>query len=95
MKRYTAFVGLLALASTLTWAQAGADLYKKCAVCHGPNGEGKPPNNPALKGIKLTQAQIADVLTKGGLKKPPHTKPLAGLTPAQAKDVAGYVKTLK
>ena len=79
----------------MTWAQ-GADLYKtKCATCHGASGEGKGTAFPALKGIKLSQAEIVGVLTKGGLKKPPHTKPLAGLTADQAKEVAGYVKSLK
>jgi hypothetical protein len=43
MKRYTMFVALLAFASTLAWsAEDGAALYKaKCAMCHGPAGEGK------------------------------------------------------
>jgi len=94
MKRYTVFVGLLALASTLTWGQ-GADLYKtKCAVCHGAAGEGKGAN-PPLKGAKMSAAEITTYLTKGGGKKPPHVKPVAGLTGDQAKAVAGYVKTLK
>ncbi|MGA2991226.1 MAG: c-type cytochrome [Candidatus Korobacteraceae bacterium] len=96
MKRYTVFVSLLALASTLTWAQDGAKIYStKCAGCHGAGGEGKGTAFPKLKGIKLSQEEIVGVLTNGGLKKPPHTKPVAGLTAAQAKDVAGYVKTLK
>lgn len=94
MKRYTVFVGLLALASTLTWGQ-GADLYKtKCAVCHGAAGEGKG-TNPPLKGIKMSAAEVATYLTTGGAKKPPHVKAVPGLTADQAKAVAGYVKTLK
>ena len=94
MKRYTVFVGLLALASTLTWGQ-GADLYKtKCAVCHGAAGEGKGAN-PPLKGAKMSAAEITTYLTKGGGKKPPHQKPIAGMTEDQAKAVAGFVKGLK
>jgi mono/diheme cytochrome c family protein len=94
MKRYTVFVGLLALASSLAWGQ-GADLFKtKCAVCHGAGGEGKGAN-PALKGVKLSQAEIASYLTKGGGKKVPHTKPIAGMTEEQATAVAGFVKSLK
>ena len=94
MKRCTMFVALLALASTLSWAQ-GADVFKsKCAMCHGPNGEGKI--GPSLKGIKLSESDIVTFLTKGAAgKKAPHTKPISGLTEDQAKAVAGYVKSLK
>ncbi|MGD0094271.1 MAG: cytochrome c [Candidatus Korobacteraceae bacterium] len=96
MKRYTMFVALLAFASTLAWsAEDGAALYKaKCAMCHGPAGEGKV--GPALKGTKLSDADISGLLTKGAAgKKAPHSKAVAGLTDAQATAVAGYVKSLK
>jgi mono/diheme cytochrome c family protein len=96
MKRYTMFVALLALASTLAWsAEDGAALYKaKCAMCHGAAGEGKV--GPALKGTKLSAADISGLLTAGAAgKKAPHTKPVAGLTADQATAVAGYVKSLK
>ena len=96
MKRYTMFVALLALASTLAWsAEDGAAIYKaKCAMCHGAAGEGKV--GPALKGTKLSAADISGVLTKGAAgKKAPHSKPIAGLTDAQATAVADYVKSLK
>jgi cytochrome c6 len=88
-------LAVFALASSLSWAQ-GADLYKsKCAMCHGAAGEGKGAS-PALKGIKLSEADITNVLTKGAPgKKAPHTKGIAGLTDAQAKQVAGFVKGLK
>jgi len=90
------FVALLAFASTLAWsAEDGAALYKaKCAMCHGPAGEGKV--GPALKGTKLSDADISGLLTKGAAgKKAPHSKAVAGLTDAQATAVAGYVKSLK
>ena len=96
MKRYTMFVALLAFASTLAWsAEDGAALYKaKCAMCHGPAGEGKV--GPALKGTKLSDVDISGLLTKGAAgKKAPHSKAVAGLTDAQATAVAGYVKSLK
>jgi mono/diheme cytochrome c family protein len=96
MKRYTMFVALLALGSTLAWsAEDGAAVFKaKCAMCHGPNGEGKI--GPKLKGISLSAADIANMLEKGAAgKKAPHSKPISGLTADQATAVAGYVKTLK
>jgi mono/diheme cytochrome c family protein len=90
------------------FAQDGAATYKtKCAMCHGPNGEGK--SGPALKGTALTADQIVDLLTKGNdAKKVPHKKPMAGLpinnkesaikptgAAADAKAVADFVKSLK
>ena len=76
-------------------AQDGAATYKaKCAVCHGPEGQGKV--GPALKGTSLSADDITDLLTKGNdAKKPPHKKPAAGLSADDAKAVAAFVKTLK
>ena len=78
-------------------AQDGAALYKKrCAGCHGAQGEGKPAMKaPALKGSKLDADQITAHLTKGEpASKPPHNKGISGLTPEDAKAIAAYVKTL-
>lgn len=78
-----------------TFAQDGGAVYKmKCAACHGAEGQGKI--GPALKGTSLTQDQIVAVLTKGDeAKKPPHKKPVNGLSADDAKAVATYVKGLK
>jgi mono/diheme cytochrome c family protein len=89
---------VIALSASLAlpaFAQDGAATYKaKCASCHGPEGQGKV--GPALKGTTLTDAQIADLLTKGDNgKKAPHKKALAGLSADDAKAVAAFVKTLK
>jgi len=89
---------VLALSASLTlpvFAQDGAATYKaKCAGCHGPEGQGKV--GPALKGTKLTDAQITDLLTKGDdAKKAPHKKPLSGVSADDAKALATYVKALK
>jgi len=89
---------LLALAVSMAmpaFAADGAATYKaKCAMCHGPDGAGKV--GPALKGTSLSDAQIADLLTKGDeAKKAPHKKAIAGLSADDAKAVAGFVKTLK
>ena len=89
---------VIALSASLTlpaFAQDGAATYKaKCAGCHGPEGQGKV--GPALKGTTLTDAQIADLLTKGDdAKKAPHKKALASLSADDAKAVATFVKSLK
>jgi len=76
-------------------AQDGAATYKaKCAICHGPEGQGKV--GPALKGTSLSADDITDLLTKGNeAKKAPHKKPLSGLSADDAKAVAAFVKGLK
>lgn len=77
------------------YAVDGAAIFKaKCAACHGPEGQGKI--GPSLKGTSVTADQIVDMLTKGNdAKKPPHKKPLSGLSAEDAKAVADFVKTLK
>jgi mono/diheme cytochrome c family protein len=89
---------VIALSASLAlpaFAQDGAATYKaKCAGCHGAEGQGKV--GPALKGTTLTDAQIADLLTKGDdAKKAPHKKALASLSADDAKAVATFVKSLK
>jgi mono/diheme cytochrome c family protein len=90
---------LLLFASTASWAaEDGAALYKKrCAGCHGANGEGKPAMKaPTLKGITMDADQITQHLTKGEpTSKAPHNKGMSGLSEAQAKAIAEYVKTLQ
>ncbi len=77
------------------FAADGAATYKaKCAVCHGPEGQGKV--GPALKGTALTADQITELLTKGNdAKKVPHKKAISGVEGEDAKAVADFVKTLK
>ena len=90
---------LLLIASTASWAaEDGAALYKKkCAGCHGANGEGKPAMKaPALKGTNLEVNQLVEHITKGeSTSKAPHNKGMAGVSEEQAKSIAEYVKTLK
>lgn len=98
-KWIAAMVALVVMLSTFSLAaDDGAALYKsKCAGCHGADGAGKPAMKaPALKGTSLEASQIVEHLTKGeSTSKPPHNKGMAGLTDAQAKAIADYVKTLK
>jgi mono/diheme cytochrome c family protein len=88
-------VALTASLALPAFAADGAGTFKaKCAACHGPEGQGKI--GPALKGTALTADQITDLLTKGNdAKKPPHKKPVAGLSADDVKAVADFVKSLK
>jgi mono/diheme cytochrome c family protein len=99
MKRNAAMMmGALLLSSSLALAaEDGAALYKKrCAGCHGAQGEGKPAMKaPSLKTTKMDADQITAHLTKGEpTSKAPHNKAISGLTADQAKAIADYVKTL-
>ena len=103
--KYKLFIGTSLLVASLlilpmsSWAaDDGAALYKtKCAACHGAGGEGKPAMKaPALKGTTHTADEITVHLTKGEpTSKAPHNKGISGLTDAQAKAIADFVKTLK
>jgi len=89
---------VLALAVSIAlpaFAADGAATYKaKCAMCNGPEGQGKV--GPALKGISLSADQITDLLTKGDdAKKASHKKAVSGVAADDAKAVAEYVKSLK
>ena len=82
------------LFQTASAQDGGATFKAKCAACHGAEGQGKI--GPALKGTSLSADQIVTVLTKGDeAKKPPHKKPVNGLSAEDAKAVAAYVKGLK
>jgi mono/diheme cytochrome c family protein len=74
-------------------AQDGGSLFKtKCAMCHGDQGQGKPPIAPKIAG---TTKNVVDVLTKGGEAKAPHIKPMSTVTADQAAALAAFVKGLK
>ena len=96
--KYLRSICVVVLFASVTWAaDDGAALYKKrCAGCHGANGEGKPAMKaPALKGTTMDATQLAQHLTKGEANsKPPHNKGISGLKEEQAKAIADYVKTL-
>ncbi|MFZ0563249.1 MAG: cytochrome c [Terriglobales bacterium] len=88
-------IGLCLAMPALSFAADGAATYKaKCAMCHGAEGQGKV--GPALKGTSLSGDQIMALITTGDdSKKPPHKKPVSGLSPDDAKAVADYIKSLK
>ena len=86
---------VLGLALPTCFAADGAAVFKaKCAMCHGPEGQGKV--GPALKGTSLSADQIVALLSNGDdAKKPPHKKAVNGVSADDAKAVADYVKSLK
>ena len=100
--KFKSVVGLVAMLLVTSWAswaaEDGAVLYKKkCAGCHGANGEGKPVTKaPALRGTSREANQIAEHITKGESgSKAPHNKGIPGLNDEQAKAVAEWIKSLK
>ena len=99
--KFKSVVLIAALLSTsaVCWgANDGAAVYKKrCAGCHGANGEGKhSAKAPALKGTQLTETQIVDQITKGKPdSKSPHNKGMSKLTEHQAKALAEYIRALQ
>ena len=97
-KLWIGIAALLLILSATSWAEddGGTAYKKKCAGCHGAQGEGKPAMKaPALKGTTKDASQIATHITKGEAdSKPPHNKGIAGLTEAHAKAIAEYVKSL-
>jgi len=96
MKNVLAGIAILAmvcLAGSVGRAQDSANgekTYKaKCASCHGASAEGKPAvKAPAVKG------KSADDIQKQISTSPKHSK-LKNLTPAEVKDLAAYLGTLK
>ncbi len=95
------FAAILVIASLASGAaDRGAELYqKRCARCHGTNGEGKPAiKAPALKEIRLDANYVAGHIMNGESRsksKPPHKQGMTGLNEEQAKAIANHVKTFK
>lgn len=72
---------IFALIPALSSAQDGAATFKaKCAMCHGPDGSGKTAMGEKLKirdlhsadVQKQTDAELAQIVTKGKNKMPPY-----------------------
>jgi cytochrome c553 len=82
--------------------EAGKATYtKKCATCHGAEGEGKPAIAKMMKvemhhlGSKEIQAksdaEVKKIVTEGSGKM----KPVTGLSEQEIADLIGYLRTLK
>jgi mono/diheme cytochrome c family protein len=88
-----AVVAMLSLVGSISRAQDSANGEKtfkaKCASCHGANAEGKPAmKSPSIKG------KSAEDITKALSTSPKHAG-VKNLTPAEVKDLAAYLATLK
>jgi cytochrome c6 len=92
---------LLALLSTYTLADSGADAYKtKCSACHGANGAGDTMLGKNLKLRSLASAEVqnqsddelAIIISKGKDKMPPYDRKLSK---DQIGDVVKYIRSLK
>ncbi len=101
MKKITKIVlGLAVLATTTLTAADGAALYKKCAGCHGANGEkaalGK---SQVIKGWE--EAKIITSLkgykdgTYGGVMKGVMRGQVASLNDKQIEAIAKFITTIK
>ena len=97
MKKLLSGVAILSVlclaAASVSRAQDSANgekTYKaKCAGCHGANAEGKPAmKSPSIKG------KSADEIQKQISTSPKHAG-VKNLTPAEVKDLAAYLATLK
>lgn len=93
------FTFAIALAFVLAFslsahAQDGAALYKaRCAMCHGADGSKPATHNlQSDDAQKMSDADIASVITNGKPPKMPATK---GLKPDEVSAVVTYIRTLK
>ena len=101
MKKITKIVlGLTVLATTTLAAADGAALYKKCAGCHGANGEkaalGK---SQVIKGWEESKT-IASLKgykdgTYGGVMKGVMRGQVASLNDEQIESIAKFIATTK
>ena len=92
----TIAVALFILVPNLSWAaEDGAALYKaKCAMCHGPNGEGNPAAKiPSLVSDEAKKMSDAD-MEKAVTEKPKHAA-VKNLTPDQVKAVVTYIRSIQ
>jgi len=88
-----AFVATLCFVGSVSRAQDatnGEKTFKaKCAGCHGADAAGKPAmKSPSIKG------KSADEITKAFAASTKHAS-VKSLSPADVKDLAAYLATLK
>ncbi len=88
--------GVMAVCISSAAAQDAAATYRaKCAMCHGADGKGgkmgtKDFASPDIQG--MTDAQLAEVITKGKAPKMPAYGDK--LKDSEIKDLVAYIRTL-
>jgi mono/diheme cytochrome c family protein len=93
----TIAVTLFILIPNLSWAaDDGATLYKaKCAMCHGPDGAGKPAMKaPSLISDDAKKLSDAD-LAKAVAEKAKHPAGVKALAADDVKAIVTYIRTLQ
>jgi|SRR5215469_3897628 len=101
LRLMAALILLLALAGFAAADDtAGKSIFtSKCAICHGPNGDGKSPIGKTLnipdfhsaQAQKMTDAEMKAIVTNGKNKMPAFKDKL---TDAQIDQVVDYVRHL-
>jgi len=83
-------------------AEAGKAVFdKKCATCHGKEGEGNAKMATMLKveirhlGSKEVQEKKDDLLRKESIEGVGKMKPVKGLTEEEITNLMAYLRTLK
>lgn len=93
----TIAAALFILIPSLSWAaDDGATLYKaKCAMCHGPDGAGKPAMKaPSLISDEAKKLSDAD-LAKAVAEKAKHPAGVKSLPADDVKAVVDHIRTLQ
>ena len=92
----TIAVALFILIPSLSWAEDGAALYKaKCAMCHGPDGAGKPAAKiPSLVSDDAKKKSDADII-KVVQTNPKHAAVAKALNEDQLKAVVAAIRDLQ
>ena len=81
-------------------AETGADVFKKCAACHGADGKGQTAMGKTMKlrdlasadVQKQSDADLTTIIAKGKNKMPAYD---GKLTKEQTDLVVKYIRTLK
>jgi cytochrome c553 len=93
----TIAAALFILIPSLSWAaDDGATLYKaKCAMCHGPDGAGKPAMKaPSLISDEAKKLSDAD-LAKAVAEKAKHPAGVKALAADDVKAIVAHIRTLQ